>query len=423
MLSYDDRDLGLNNQLASLSFMLCVARGANACGLYVPPLGYFPCGTHAPGKRDRKGCHVTSNATVDALDLIEPDAVDLKLLRSGQRQHLNSSMLGRCRKGETGCGVCGPYNINPYRCMRNAIDTNGSQRQHMIYAYGLKYHLRSHRRPDLPVCPPMRLRLAPAVEAYTRQLMARLQLVPGQFVAAQLRTGWAWRVHSFRNRHEWSCYGMATINATLAKLRRASHRAAAMRVHAPPSLSTPLETPNGRTTKAPQAALVADADAAAARALPMPEKLFLLTNERNIHESGVPVPIQVMAEMRVTSLAHTVLLNPMSSFQDAVRQLRGSADRVFYVDKRNFVADDYCGCTAADEMAQFDRQRRELCGNMTNFRGWLSSVETAEKTNLAKRREGWQRAQANRSRDEQQPRSRISSVRSKPRTSAKSTLS
>ena len=363
-ISFDDREIGLNNQLASLSYMLCAARGANMCSVYAPPLGYKPCGVHLPGTRDRNGCHIVSNATVDLLDILKLDPSDELMLRRGAA--LGESFRGMCRKeektenGGRGCETCGPYNANPYRCMRNAIDKPNSARQHMLYAYGLKYHQRSRRRPDHPDCPLMNLTLAPSVEAYARSLMERLDLLPGRFVAAQFRTGWAWRVHTFKNRFSWGCYGMNTLNTKLERLRDEA-----------------------------MAADVMPASTAAKFEATMPSKLFLLTNERNIHQKGVPVPIQVLSEMRIASLAHTLLLNPMSSFQDAIRQLRGNARRVFYVERKDIIKNDLCGCTAADELPLRGHallQREELCSNATLFKDWLSGALDTEQVNLARRR-------------------------------------
>ena len=42
---------------------------------------------------------------------------------------------------------------------------------------------------------------------------------PREYVAAQYRTGWAWRVHTRKMNLKWACYGMRTINATLGASR------------------------------------------------------------------------------------------------------------------------------------------------------------------------------------------------------------
>ena len=361
-LSFDDRDLGLNNQLASLSYMLCAARHANACSLRAAPLGYQPCGVHLPGKRTRSGCHTDSNATMEVLDLLQFNRNDTELLQRGQNLARTSPTVWntpRCRNDAI-CAMCGPYMVNPYRCVRNGID-EGKPRLHVIYAYGLSYHQRSQRRPDYPFCPLIKLTLAPSVEAYARKLMTRLRLEPGRYVAAQYRTGWNWRVHTFRKRKEWSCYGKATINASLERVR---------------ALYPARTEASGK----------------------MPEALFLLTNEHNVHEPGVPVPIQVLAEMRVASLAHTVLLNPMSSFQDAIRQMRGHGERIFFVSSRDVLPNDYCSCTAADEDPKWASRRLDLCANASAFRTWITGIESGEKANIEKRRESWRVENANKPR-------------------------
>ena len=346
-LSYDDRDLGLNNQLQSLTYMLCVAHMNKACSVHAPPLGYRPCGTHLPGKRTSSGCIVESNATVDVLDLITLEPEDAILLQRGM--HTNVSQQGQCHDKEPnmgGCGTCGPYNVNPFKCIRNKID-EGTARQHMLYPYGLRYHMRSRLRPFGPVCPFVRMRLSPLVEAYTRALMARLQLEPGRFVAAQLRAGWAFRLDAFKRRMEWACYGMATINSTLSKMRSMDY---------------------------------------------MPSPLFLLTNARKLHEAGIPVPIQILSEVRIASLAHTVLLNPMSSFQETVRQLGTNITRFAKVNRHDVVDVGGCGCTAADEESLGGRDlrtRQHLCQNATAFRNHLNNIKRAEKRVIENRREKW----------------------------------
>ena len=256
-LSFDDRDLGLNNQLASLSYMLCTANVTRACSLYAPPLGYIPCGVHLPGNRTRKSCKIPNEkAAVDVRRLLRlPPDVEALLERGAAAANATgptSYGSGRCRRGEVGpsCDICGPYGLNPYRCATQAFARQA--RVHMIYAYGLKYHLKSKKSPEKPNCPLLQLELAPQVEAYARALMARLGLTAGNYVAAQYRTGWAWRVHTRKLNHEWACYGLRTINASLAKQSR---------LRGGELLSRPL---------------------------------FLLTNSRNLHTNGIPVPVQVL---------------------------------------------------------------------------------------------------------------------------------
>ena len=367
-LSFDDRDLGLNNQLASISYMLCTANVTRACSLNAPPLGYIPCGPHMPGTwtgpRGKRVCHVAStrDAAVDMRQLLRfPPDIDALLQRGAAHRSMMRNIsgaaerfIGRCMRNETDCQTCGPYNDNPFKCAQNAIAKGA--RVNMIYAYGLRYHLKSKRKPEKPVCPLLRLHLAPEVERYSRYLMSRLHLEPGQYVAAQYRTGWAWRVHTGKMNQGWACYGMRTINASIAKL----------------SMVDRLST-RGRSgislTQRP---------------------LFLLTNERNLHDPSVPVPMQVLSEIRIVSLAHTVLLNSLSSFQDAVMQMRGGRHRMHFVSKRDVIPGDFCGCKAADEndrhkMVNMGRPKYELaCANQSEFKRWIAKVKQAEEDSVRK---------------------------------------
>ena len=354
-LSFDDRDLGINNQLFSYSFMLCMANLTGACSLHTEDFGYRPCGTHMPGEREGRRCKVTQNhAAVDIRKLLRLPADVEALLKRGDafEDRAQRRFVGPCRRDEDGktCHTCGPYSQNPFNCARDANQRVG--RVNIIYAYGLKYHLRNRRDSTKPHCPMMRLTLHDDVERYSRELMARLHLVPGEFVAAQYRTGWAWRVHTRKINQDWSCYGMATINATLARLSR-------------------REPIGGNLLAKP---------------------LFLLTNIRNLHAATVPVPIQVLSEIRITSLAHTVLLNPMSSFQEAVVQMRGGRDRLHFVTKKDTVRNDHCGCSAADEqelqtMGKLGEFRNTMCTNSTAFELWMREVRDKELELIRRRRE------------------------------------
>jgi hypothetical protein len=320
-LSFADQNLGLNNQLASIAYVLCMANLTNVCSIHAAPLGYVPCGEHMAGTRQRFGRHsCTDSGKATALEIPEllrlPDGVT-GMLRRGKKLAA-AGQAGPCAKGETKCKVCGAYSQNPWRCAQAGIEKG--MRVQILYAYGLRYHLGKLQ----PRCPPMKLQLTPAIEDYARALMARLQLEPGRFVAAQYRTGWSWRVHTQEHKMEWACYGPRTINATLANLKP------------PPPAGMPL---------------------------------FLLTNAYSIHTPSVPVPVQVMSEMLVTSLAHTVMLNPLSSFQHAVLQLRGSGVNVHFVSREDVIAGDTCECTAADErpVAARHAQIRQVCDNSSRL--------------------------------------------------------
>ena len=134
-LSFDDRDLGLNNQLASISYMLCTANVTRACSLNAPPLGYIPCGPHMPGTwtgpRGKRVCHVAStrDAAVDMRQLLRfPPDIDALLQRGAAHRSMMRNMsgaaerfIGRCMRNETDCQTCGPYNDNPFKCAQNAI--------------------------------------------------------------------------------------------------------------------------------------------------------------------------------------------------------------------------------------------------------------------------------------------------------------
>jgi hypothetical protein len=162
----------------------------------------------------------------------------------------------------------------------------------MLYPYGFYVHL---RRPETPACmlrgkaSAMPLRFSNIVEDYTRTLMSKLGLTPYRFVAAQYRMGFEWKRHLERKgRALWACYGMESINATLRR-HLAEQEAAAF-------------------------------------------PIYLLTNDAFLHtprqhSPGVPAPVTVLAETRIVSLAHTVLLNPMSSFWHTIDRLV-AADKI-----------------------------------------------------------------------------------------------
>ena len=124
--------------------------------------------------------------------------------------------------------------------------------------------------------------------------------------------------------------------------------------------------------------------------------LFLLTNERNLHDPSVPVPMQVLSEIRIVSLAHTVLLNSLSSFQDAVTQMRGGQHRIHFVSRRDVIPGDTCGCKAADEnernkLVFIGRPRYEIaCANQTAFVQWIAQVKQREEDTVRK----WQHQRA-----------------------------
>lgn len=368
-LTFDDRDLGFNNQLASLSYMLCAAHITHACSLYMPPLGYIPCGTHMPGVKTRRGpCSVpASHAATDVRQLLKIPPDILELLQRGDEMANRTKHATRCQKAEVSpaCGSCTPYMTNPFNCLRNEIGRMG--RVHMTYAYGLRYHVRDHaKQSKKPSCPLMELMVARDVELYARKLMNRLGLVAGEFVTAQLRTGWAWRVHTRKANMGWACYGMRTINATLAKLG-AWDAAPTSRQQPPDSLP--------------------------ARRLALTERpRFLLTNSRNLHDVSVPVPVQILAEIFIVSLSHTVVLNQMSSFQHAVIQMRRSMDGVHFIQKRDVVLGDSCGCSAADEkelekMGKVGKFRDSLCSNNTAFEEWMLGVKKREANIIVERRQ------------------------------------
>ena len=383
-LSFDDRDLGINNQLQSLSFMVCMANLTRACSLYAPPLGYIPCGLHMPGDRKRRACTVKhEHAAVDVRRLLRfpPDLKGLldRGAELGERIQETSygiaRPVGRCRRDESNesCAMCSPYGQNPWGCGMDKVPRAG--RTHIIYAYGLRYHLRSSRDRTWkkPVCPLLQLQLMPEVERYSRDLMARLKLVPGEFVAAQYRTGWAWRVHTRKLNQPWACYGMRTINTSLLKLSQAAR---------------------GSGTRA--SGYVGGADGVPLTKRPM----FLLTNAHGLHEASVPVPLQVLSEIRITSLAHTVLLNPMSSFQDAIVGMRGGRHRLHFVKRVDAV--DTCGCIAADEreldkLGSVGEFRGNLCSNATAFEEWIRAVRQREHDVIERRRAAITKGSLNRS--------------------------
>ena len=266
-LSFDDRDLGLNNQLAAFSYMLCTVNLTRVCSLWAPPLGYIPCGTHMPGTRVKRVCQIPSErAAVNIRELLKlPPAIDALLARGELRANASdgnvTGLVNKCKPKEMAsgsCQTCGPYGKNPFTCAVDKL-AKGS-RVFMLYAYGLRYHQRNRHNPDKPACPMLRLQLSDQVELYSRQLMGRLKLEPGKFIAAQYRTGWAWRVHTQKMSAEWACYGQRTINRSIARLGDRY-----------PSLYKLSQT---------------------FRDTPGNVQVFLLTNARSLHEPSVPVPVQ-----------------------------------------------------------------------------------------------------------------------------------
>lgn len=293
-ITFDDRGLGLNNQLLSLGFMLCLARTYRACALVAPPLGYTPCSLHNPGTgsasqgttwiQRKRICNTSQGLSLlHARELVELSTEEQLLLNRGDEIN---SRAKRCPHRDPGmCKECGPYNINPYRCVKEALEKG--QRVFMLYAFGLTRHLRKAENPQCmggqgvknydDMADKMPLRLSARVRSYTDELMGRLGLQPGRYVAAQYRMGVEWKTHveSPYVHSEWGCYGMGTINASLVKWQRRT-----------PGLS---EVPLAQ----------------------MPR--FLLTNRapRLPHAEDTPLPISVLSEIRIVALAHTALLNPL----------------------------------------------------------------------------------------------------------------
>ena len=215
--------------------------------------------------------------------------------------------------------MCGPYSINPFKCIADGLSKG--VRVHTLYAFGLTRHL---HRDDTPPCMGGRkgrqpithwdsrpLALSERVETYVAALMRRLKLRANRFVAIQYRMGVEWKKHvsSPYVGSPWACYGAATINRSLAK--------------------------------------VVDAHA---RSLP----IFYLTNQVRLHDDTVPVPVGVLAEARIASLAYLSLLNARSSFVPTVRRLRiadGAPTGRVHVVGRGDVVDSCDVCGAFDERA------------------------------------------------------------------------
>ena len=106
----------------------------------------------------------------------------------------------------------------------------------------------------------------------------------------------------------------------------------------------------------------------------------------------MPVPVQILAEIFIVSLSHTVVLNQMSSFQHAVIQMRRSMDGVHFIQKRDVVLGDSCGCSAADEkelekMGKVGKFRDSLCSNNTAFEEWMLGVKKREANIIVERRQ------------------------------------
>jgi hypothetical protein len=344
-LSFDDRNIGLNNQLGSLSYMLCIARSFNACVLHVPPLGYHACGAHLPGRTLPNGsCSRDSSSPAgqaEALSLLrlpgravpftptrttgadDGTAWTAVVLGGGLGGHGRATTAGACQAEELAkCTTCSHYNSDPYACVLAGLRSGA--RVFMSYAYGLRV---KGRHPRAPPCmgSPLQVQLSSSVEAYTGELMQRLQLRRGRFVAAQLRAGLFWQRHveAPHVRAPWACYGMRTINRTLSRLLGQAEAS-----------STPL---------------------------------FLLTNlaERRpvgLHPPTVSLPLSVLAETRVVSLAHVALLNPISSFKETVRALRGGCPTcgVVTVAQEDVVQGDKCWSCGKNTSSVFDEDDTRL---------------------------------------------------------------
>jgi hypothetical protein len=134
----------------------------------------------------------------------------------------------------------------------------------------------------------------------------------------QDRSGCEWRVSMARKMTQWGCHGERTLNAKLERLLQGSE----------------------------------------ARRMPR----FTLTNQVDRHDPSIPVPLGILAEVRIASLGHTVLLNPLSSFQGSVLRLRVSNRSVFFVQPEDVIKDDPCeSCVSTNEPA-VTKHYAVLCG-------------------------------------------------------------
>ena len=85
-----------------------------------------------------------------------------------------------------------------------------------------------------------------------------------------------------------------------------------------------------------------------------------------------------------------VLLNPLSSFRDSIVQLRGSSEGVHFVEAKDVIRDDTCGCSVADEdmlRGKYGSLRWQLCDNRSAFDEFILHVKTKEKQVILTRHE------------------------------------
>jgi hypothetical protein len=330
-LSFDDHLLGLNNQLASLSHMLCIARVVNACSLFSPPLGYVPCtfATHNPTSACQcaKTPICSSPPSVVVSAALQLPEVAQVLLDRGANQSARGA-IGDCADGETSCVMCAPSMRDAYGCV--AAAASRGLRVHVNYAWGIRDHFEAKRgrHPHNPRCPPslQPLRLSSLVERYARRLLRRLGLVAGEYVAVQYRAGWRWRTHTAGAHKGWACYGVRTLNRSVWRRQLVSNRSDRIFV---------LTNANG---------------AAGVDDVTLTRRQSPVVSASGRHELGVPVPLQILAELRVASLARAVLLNPLSSFHHAITSLRGGKQEgVGFVTQDEAIQGDHCECSAIDE--------------------------------------------------------------------------
>ena len=361
-LAYSEKTIGLNNQMISLATMVCLAhvmRVRLGCivRLHEPWLGYIPGGNHLPGNayhyRQVTTNHPKWAAAMPLRSLLNLNAGDAEIIQYPDADSPVAETVP-CRRGEsaTDCSMCTPYMHDPLRCAE--VNLRTSKKVWMDYPFGMNGRvvwsvdsatgLRT-KRPALPCVKNFSYSLSTAVETYAATLMERLQLTPGQFVAAQWRTGMEWRKEVQRLGKPWACYGMSTVNATLKTL---------------------LASTGG------------------GEALRMPR--FLLTNQRTLHAPGTPVPIGILAELRVASLAHFVLLNPVSTFQSTLSVLRAGASRsicggktrgcslnagVRFVQPGQVLKDDRCEACSSVDAEPLTPASRAMCnGSDSMWNKW-----------------------------------------------------
>ena len=363
--------------------MLCAAKHLNACGIHPTPIGYFPCGEHLPRRLCRKctvkSCIAPPAVSIRSLLSLAPED-DALMMDERVHQLTNDTRKLKCNgdriwyTSDASCRPCGPTLRVPYECMATAIAQG--RRAHVPYAWALWAHLKSNKRPHLPSCPQMALRVSADVDAYARGLMKTLGLVPGGFVVAQYRAGWSWRSHTIYNSNApWSCYGPGSIRAWL--LRR---------------FSATLKGESRLPADLPVLVL----SNVAAKLLRGDAQWTSWANIRVVeHEPQIAIPIQILSEMRIAALGHTLLLNPASSFREGITSLRQAdraeaeakctlaggrncrvRDRVYYMEQKYVLPGDHCGCDSSDEerapgvalAAALIKARgdvRYLCGNST----------------------------------------------------------